>query len=123
MRVGFLATGVAAGGGSVWVISQSAAGVKGAALSRIDPSSNTVVGSVALGAGVPVGVALGAGSVWVASREPNAVVRVEPLAATGTRSWLGDSLAIGLGMAALALVLAAWLRRTSPPPAAYAPPP
>ena len=76
--VGFLPTGVAVSAGSIWVVSLSAPGVDGPALSRIDPSTNTNLGSISVGHGTPTGVAVGAGSLWVATRNPDTVVRVQP---------------------------------------------
>jgi len=103
---GFLPSGVAAGEGSIWVISQSAAGVNGPALSRIDPSNNAVLGSLAVGPGVPVGLAVGAGSVWVATRNPDTIVRVQPVGAPGGSH---ESVWLLPAVLAAALIVVVWL--------------
>jgi YVTN family beta-propeller protein len=66
--------GIAAGEGAVWMVAD-----RHGSLQRIDPSLNTIAGSVKLAEGsfVPV---TGAGAVWVSSTERNLVSRVDPTA-------------------------------------------
>jgi YVTN family beta-propeller protein len=100
--VGFLPTGVAVSDGSVWVVSLSAPGVDGPALSRIDPATNTNLGSVSLGHGAPMGLTVGAGSLWVATRNPDTVVRVQPSGGAA------ESQPLVLGVVLMAVVVALW---------------
>jgi YVTN family beta-propeller protein len=60
--VGSVPTGLAAGGGSIWVINTS-----DQTLSRIDPATGKVLSSRAVG-GPPTGVAFGSGSAWVTTQ-------------------------------------------------------
>jgi streptogramin lyase len=113
--VGFLPTGVAVGEASIWVVSLSAPGVEGPALSRIDPTTNTNLGSISLGHGAPVGLAVGAGSLWVATRNPDTIVRVDPPTATAAAANQLSPVVLAVLVAALGLVcLAAWRRPARP---------
>jgi YVTN family beta-propeller protein len=118
--VGFLPTGVAVGEGSIWVVSLSAAGVDGPALSRIDPATNTNLGSISVGHGAPIGVTVGAGSLWVATRNPDTIVRVDaPMAAVAASSQASPVMVL-LVIGVLGLVsLAVWRR---PPGSSRRPP-
>lgn len=69
----FRASGIAVGGGSVWV-----SDIGNDQVWRIDPVSNSPVGSIKVGLG-PVGVAFGAGSVWVANSGDGTVSRIDPV--------------------------------------------
>ena len=57
-------TSVAFGAGAVWVTNTAAGTV-----SRIDPATNEVVGTVAVG-NAPTGIAVAGGLVWVAVQAP-----------------------------------------------------
>jgi len=109
--VGFLPTGVAVSDGSIWVVSLSAPGVEGPALSRIDPTTNTNLGSISVGHGAPTGLAVGAGSLWVATRNPDSIVRVQASgAAAGTQPLL-----LSVVVAAVLVALWTWRQSTHDP--------
>ena len=63
---------VAVGQNGVWVTSQL-----DDTLSRIDPATNEITGTVPVGRGA-AGVAVGAGSVWVANAVDGTISRVDP---------------------------------------------
>jgi YVTN family beta-propeller protein len=105
--VGFLPTGVTVSDGSIWVVSLSAPGVDGPALSRIDPTTNTNLGSISVGHGAPMGLAVGAGSLWVATRNPDSIVRVQ---ASGAAA---ESQPLLLGVVVAAVLVALWTWRQS----------
>jgi streptogramin lyase len=111
--VGFLPTGVAVSEGSIWVVSLSASGVDGPALSRIDPTTNTNLGSISVGHGAPVAVAVGAGSLWVATRNPDAIVRVDPPTAPVAAGNQLSPLVAALLVAALGLACLAASRQSA----------
>ena len=77
-RVGSRPTGVAAGGGAIWVING-----QDQTLSRLDPTGGKQFSAVAVG-GSPTGIAYGAGSVWITtefglgSGAPGSVLRFDP---------------------------------------------
>jgi YVTN family beta-propeller protein len=79
VRVGTRPTGVATGGGSIWVINAA-----DQTLSRVDPSGKSSFSAIAVG-GSPSGIAFGSGSVWIttefglASGAPGSVLRFDPL--------------------------------------------
>ena len=106
--VGFLPTGVAVSTGSVWVVSLSAPGVDGPALSRIDPTTNTNLGSISIGHGAPTGVAVAAGSLWVATRNPDTIVRVQPTGAASESQPLPLAIVV-----VMAVLVAVWAWRQS----------
>jgi YVTN family beta-propeller protein len=71
ISVGRHPSGVAVGGGAVWV-----ADTGDDAVSRIDPSRNSVT-TIAVGR-APVGIAFGVGAVWVANSGDGTVSRIDP---------------------------------------------
>jgi streptogramin lyase len=74
--VGGSITGVAVGGGFVWI---TRSGEPTGELLRIDPTSNLLVGDpIPVGPG-PGEVTFGLGAVWVANTSPPSVVRVDPV--------------------------------------------
>jgi YVTN family beta-propeller protein len=87
---------VTTGAGSVWVADSGDGTV-----SRIDPSSGILVGSVHVG-GDPASIASGAGSIWVADTDGATILRINPTTETVTQTIrLGganpDALAFGAG--------------------------
>ncbi len=83
VRVGGQATGLAAGGGSVWVAS-TATGT----LSRIDPRRDTVMATIQVGER-PYAVAATPQAIWVAVLgQPVMMHTPAPGSATGTLGWL-----------------------------------
>jgi DNA-binding beta-propeller fold protein YncE len=71
-----LPRGVKLGFGSVWVASGG-----DSTLSRIDPASGEITGTVRVGVD-PADVAIGEGSVWTADEEGDSVTRVDPAQAS-----------------------------------------
>ncbi len=71
-NVGLSPSGVAVGEGAVWV-----ANLDGRTLSRVDPTTRTLQGTIPLTA-TPTGVAVGAGSVWTANGILGSVSRIDP---------------------------------------------
>jgi len=71
----FRGSGIAVGGGAVWV-----SDVGGDQVWRIDPALNSPAGSTKVGVG-PLGVAYGAGSIWVANSGDGTVSRIDPVTA------------------------------------------
>jgi YVTN family beta-propeller protein len=71
-NVGLSPTAVAVGEGAVWV-----ANLEGRTLSRVDPTTRTLQGTISLTA-TPTGVAVGAGSVWTANGILGSVSRIDP---------------------------------------------
>jgi YVTN family beta-propeller protein len=71
----FRGSGIAVGGGGVWV-----SDVGGDQVWRIDPARNSPSGSTKVGLG-PLGVAYGAGSIWVANSGDGTVSRIDPVTA------------------------------------------
>jgi YVTN family beta-propeller protein len=69
---------VALGAGSVWYARSSDTN-----LWRIDPETNTLLGSTTVGRG-PSGIAVGEGAVWVANSRDGSVSRVDPKTQTET---------------------------------------
>jgi YVTN family beta-propeller protein len=67
-------SGVAVGGGAVWVATW---GAERSRVVRIDPATNRVVASIAVPRG-QAELAVGAGAVWVASFSDNSVSRIDP---------------------------------------------
>ena len=65
-------TGLAFGGGVVWV-----ANSLDGTVSRIDPTTNSVTGTIATGNG-PAGVAVAADGVWVSNQFGGTVARIDP---------------------------------------------
>jgi branched-chain amino acid transport system substrate-binding protein len=72
VRLPFAPKDVAVGEGGVWVTSQL-----DDTLSRIDPATSTLTGTVTVGRGAG-GVAAGLGSVWVANAIDGTITRVDP---------------------------------------------
>lgn len=68
-------------------------------LLRIDPQTNMVVATIAVGAGAG-GVALGQGAVWVVSSSTGTIVRVDPLTnrVTATIAWHSTDKIAGLAV-------------------------
>jgi YVTN family beta-propeller protein len=97
-NVGVTPSAVAVGEGSVWV-----ANLDGRTLSRVDPTTRAVQGTIPLDA-TPTGVAVGVGSVWAAHGILGSVSRIDPtvslisatIADAAPRSNAG-SIAIGEG--------------------------
>jgi YVTN family beta-propeller protein len=97
-NVGLSPSSVAVGAGSVWV-----ANLDGRTLSRVDPATRTLQGSISLEA-TPTGVAVGLGSVWTANGILGSVSRIDPgvnavsttIADAAPRS-SGGAIAIGEG--------------------------
>jgi YVTN family beta-propeller protein len=85
---------VAVGAGSVWATDQDRSAVW-----RIDPRTNTIVGTITVGKH-PAGVEVGAGSVWVASGD-GTVSRIDPAANRVARTievgGTPNSVAVGSG--------------------------
>lgn len=82
MLVGALAAALLACAAILFAVDRSGQTVKAAvagpnSVAIIDPASNRVVGSVAVGER-PVGIAAGNGSVWVANSEDGTVQRIDP---------------------------------------------
>jgi YVTN family beta-propeller protein len=71
-NVGVMPSAIAVGEGSVWV-----ANLDGQTLSRVDPTTRALQGTISLGA-TPTGVAVGAGSVWTANGLLGTVSRIDP---------------------------------------------
>jgi YVTN family beta-propeller protein len=67
-------SGVAVGGGAVWVATW---GADRSRVVRIDPAANRVAASVAVPRGQAT-LAVGAGAVWVASSSDNSVSKIDP---------------------------------------------
>ena len=83
VRVGGQATGLAAGGGSVWVASTATG-----RLSRIDPRRETVMATIQVGER-PYAVAATSQAIWVAVLGQPAMMHTPaPGSATGTLGWL-----------------------------------
>jgi YVTN family beta-propeller protein len=76
----YRASGVAIGGGSVWV-----SDVGEDKVWRIDPARNIPVGTVSVGA-APIGVASGHGAIWVANSGDGTVSRIDALSGKVTRT-------------------------------------
>jgi YVTN family beta-propeller protein len=74
------ATGIAVGEDAVWVVNEIAN-----SLTKLDPVTRTVVGSVAVGE-QPVAVAVGEGSIWVAHAVDRSVWRLDPATMARTAS-------------------------------------
>jgi YVTN family beta-propeller protein len=72
IRVGLAPCAEIGGYGSVWVANYSSA-----TLSRVDPATNRVTGTVRVGA-QPCGLAAGAGSIWVDGYGTGTIERVNP---------------------------------------------
>lgn len=97
------ATGIAVGEDGVWVVNGIAN-----TLTRVDPVTRTVVGSVTVGE-QPVAVAVGEGSIWVAHAVGRSVWRLDPRTMERTAS-------ISLSDVPVAIVVAfgrAWLSSTA----------
>jgi YVTN family beta-propeller protein len=88
VAIPFLAFGQGSGGG---------AHVEGNAAAEIDPASNSVVGSVPVGAR-PGPITSGSGSLWVANLDDQTVSRIDPATRTVTRTLSIDSTPTGLAM-------------------------
>ena len=71
LDVGSTPTGVAVGGGDVWVTDTDSSRVF-----RVDPGVDRVVQSIAVG-NAPTGVAVGDGSVWVAKSSDGTLTRID----------------------------------------------
>ena len=69
--VGDAPTGIAVGGGGVWVVDSL-----DDAVVRIDPDTRSVTATIRVGRS-PAGVAFGAGSVWVANSGDGTVTRID----------------------------------------------
>jgi DNA-binding SARP family transcriptional activator len=89
---------LAFGAGSLWVVSGGVAHVGGIdqALRRVDPSSQLVLATIAVGSD-PEAIAVAGGSVWVASRTDGAIERVNP-----GRNLVVETIALGAKPVALA---------------------
>src|SRR5207237_3030439 len=72
IAVGNAPTGVAVGGGGVWVVDSLDDKVV-----QVDPGTRSVTAVIPVGRS-PAGVAFGAGSVWVANSGDGTVTRVNP---------------------------------------------
>ena len=79
ISVGFAPCAEIGAFGSVWVANYSSN-----TLSRVDPGTNAVTGTVKVGA-EPCGLAAGAGSIWVDGYGTGAVERVDPVTLKRTR--------------------------------------
>ncbi len=84
MGVGAEPIGVAAGEGSIWVVSSEFRSGGDPALYRVDPQSDEVVATIPLGA-VPLEVAVGEGAVWVSNSEDDTVTKIDPADRRGRR--------------------------------------
>ena len=68
---------LAVGEGSVWVLNRGSDG-QGSTVTRVDPATNKVVATIAIGDGVAAGeIAAGLGSVWI-SAPGVPLIRIEP---------------------------------------------
>jgi YVTN family beta-propeller protein len=71
-NVGVTPSAIAVGEGSVWV-----ANLDGETVSRVDPNTRALAGTISIGA-TPTGLAIGAGSVWTANGLLGTVSRIDP---------------------------------------------
>ena len=79
IQVGENPTGIAVGGGAVWVVNSG-----GPSVSRISPGTDEVVDTIPVGNG-PAGIAFGEGSVWVTNRFDGTISRIDPDGGEGHR--------------------------------------
>jgi YVTN family beta-propeller protein len=71
-NVGIAPSAVAVGEGSVWVANQ-----QGQTVSRVDPATRTLQGTISIGA-TPTGIAVSPGAVWTANGLLGSVARIDP---------------------------------------------
>jgi YVTN family beta-propeller protein len=86
MAVGSAPSGIAVGGGAVWVANND-----NGTVSRVDPAVDRVVQTIPVG-NAPTGVAVGDGSVWVANSSDGTLTRID--AVTGA---VVKTVALGAG--------------------------
>jgi YVTN family beta-propeller protein len=101
--------GVVTGEDAIWVASRGSVLLSGPGISRIDPTTNTVVETISLDDTNMIGFDGADDSLWVASHKPDAVLRIWPVRLGSTAANTGGPprmpVAIGVGM--LLLLIAA----------------
>ncbi len=100
--------GAVTGDDAVWIASRGSPLLSQPSVSRVDPSTNTVVEMRTFADVAPVSLVAGEGSLWVASRNPDVVMRIGPVPLlakapadgpmTSVAIWLGAALVAAAGV-------------------------